>query len=115
LPKTVKRVIVLRDVPNPLDDTFACIDATVAAGMPALGVACPSPRDGALQPDAAVAAAHALGSRRYRVIDLTSLFCTPRLCYPVIGGVQVYADIVGHITAAYMRTVAPFLLRRLGG
>ncbi|MDX6375792.1 MAG: hypothetical protein QOE98_95, partial [Gaiellaceae bacterium] len=53
LPRTVKRVIVLRDVPNPLDDTFACIDATVAAGMPALGVACPSPRDGALQPDAA--------------------------------------------------------------
>jgi len=115
LPKTVKRIIVLRDVPNPLDGIFSCIDEAVATGMPALSVACPSPREGSLLPDAAVAAAHALRSRRYRVIDLSSLFCTWRQCFPVIGGVQVYADVVGHITAAYMRTVAPFLLRRLGG
>ncbi len=115
LPKTVKRVIVLRDVPNPLDGTFSCIDEAVATGTPALSVACPSPRKGSLLPDAAVAAARALDSKRYRVIDLSSLFCTWRHCFPVIGGVQVYADIVGHITAAYMRTVAPFLLRRLGG
>jgi len=115
LPKTVKRIIVLRDVPNPNDGIFACIDEAVATGMPALSVACPSPRQGSLLPDAAVAAAHALHSKRYRVIDLSSLFCTRRQCFPVIGGVQVYADIVGHITAAYMRTVAPFLLRRLGG
>ena len=57
--------------------------------------------------------ARAVRSKRYRVIDLSSLFCEPRACYPVIGGVQVYADIVGHITQAYMKTVGPYLLRRL--
>ena len=115
LPRTVKRVIVLRDVPDPVDDTFECIDEALAMGMPRLGVACPSPRAVALRADNAATAARALRSRRYRVIDLSSLFCTPRNCYPAIGGVQVYADTLGHITAAYMKTVGPYLLRRLGG
>ncbi|MEA2194578.1 MAG: hypothetical protein QOG42_1012 [Solirubrobacteraceae bacterium] len=115
LPGTVKRVVVLRDVPDPRDDTFACIDQALATGTPRLGVACPTPRAVALRPDAAIAAARSLASRRYRAIDLSSLFCTVRMCYPVIGGVQVYSDVLGHITAAYMRTVAPYLLRRLGG
>jgi hypothetical protein len=115
LPRTVKRVIVLRDVPDPVDDTFECVDQAVATGRPRLAIACPSPRDVALKPDVAVTTARALRSRRYRAIDLSSLFCTPRNCYPVIGGMQVYADTLGHITAGYMRTVAPFLLRRLGG
>ena len=115
LPRTVKRVVVLRDVPDPLDTTFACVDAAVAAGTPTLARACPSPRAAALRPDPAVAAARALHARRYRVIDLSSLFCTSRNCFPVIGGVQVYYDITGHITQAYMRTVGPYLLRRMGG
>jgi hypothetical protein len=115
LPKTVKRVVILRDVPDPLDGTFACVDAAVAAGTPPLAVACPSLRAAALRPDPAVAAARALHSRRYRVIDLSSLFCAPINCFPVIGGVQVYYDITGHITQAYMRTVGPYMLRRMGG
>ena len=115
LPRTVRRVIVLRDVPDPVDDTFECLDRARATGVPRIGLACPSPRHPALRPDVAAATARALASKRYRVIDLSSLFCTAHNCYPVIGGVQVYADILGHITAAYMRTVAPFLLRRLGG
>ena len=115
LPKTVRRVVILRDVPDPLDTTFACVDAAVAAGTPPLARACPTPRGAALRPDPAVAAARALHSRRYRVIDLSSLFCAARHCFPVIGGLQVYYDITGHITQAYMRTVGPYLLRRLGG
>ena len=115
LPRTVKRVIVLRDVPDPVDDTFECVEAAVATGIPRLAVACPSPRSAALKPDVAVTTARALRSRRYRAIDLSSLFCTAANCYPVIGGMQVYADTLGHITAGYMRTVAPYLLRRLGG
>ena len=115
LPRTVKRVIVLRDVPDPVDDTFDCVDQALATGVPRLGLACPTPRDVALKADNAVVAARGLKSRRYRVLDLSTLFCTRSNCYPVIGGVQVYADILGHITAAYMRTVAPYLLRRLGG
>lgn len=115
LPRTVKRVIVLRDVPDPADDTFECVDQAVATGLPRLGRACPTPRSVALKADVAASTVRSLRARRYRVIDLSSLFCTPRNCYPVIGGMQVYADTLGHITAAYMRTVAPYLLRRLGG
>ena len=115
LPRTVTRVIVLRDTPDPADDTFECVDRAQASGVPRLALACPTPRAAALRPDPAVATARALHSRRYRTIDLTSLFCAPRNCYPVIGGLQVYADTLGHITASYMRTVAPYLLRRLGG
>ena len=115
LPRTVKRVVVLRDVPDPDDKTFECVDRAVETGDPRLGLACPTARASALLNDPAATTARALRSKRYRAIDLSSLFCTPKNCYPVIGGVQVYADIFGHVTAAYMRTVAPFLLRRLGG
>jgi hypothetical protein len=115
LPRTVKRVIVLRDVPDPADNTFDCLDQAIAAGMPRLGRACPTPRATALSEDPAVRTVRALHLKRYRAIDLSSLFCTPKNCYPAIGGLQVYADVFGHITAAYMRTVAPYLLRRLGG
>ena len=41
LPKTVKRVVILRDVPDPLNDTFACLDQAVATGTPPLALACP--------------------------------------------------------------------------
>ena len=115
LPKTVKRVVILRDVPDPVNDTFTCLDQAVATGTPPLALACPTPRAAALRPDPAVTTARGAHSTRYRVIDLSSLFCTPRDCYPVIGGVQVYADIAGHITQAYMKTVGPYLLRRMGG
>jgi hypothetical protein len=115
LPRTVRRVVVLRDVPDPADDTFECIDRALASGTPRLGLACPTPRAAALAADPAYATARALKSRRYRAIDLTNLFCTPQRCYPVIGGVQVYADIFGHVTAAYMKTVGPYLLHRLVG
>ena len=43
-------------------------------------------------------------------IDLTDFFCDARTCSPVIGGVRVYSD-HDHITAAYMNTLAPYLLR----
>jgi hypothetical protein len=115
LPGSVRRVIVLRDVPDPRDDTFECVEQAVAAGLPPLAQACPTPRATALAADPAIGVARSLRSRRIRPIDLSSLFCAPRNCYPVVGGIQVYADVFGHITAAYMRTVGPYLLRRLGG
>ena len=115
LPRTVRRVVVLRDVPDPADDTFRCVDRALTTGIPRLGLACPTPRAEALGADPAYTTARALKSRRYRAIDLSNLFCTPKRCYPVIGGVQVYADVFGHVTAAYMKTVAPYLLRRLAG
>ena len=47
-----------------------------------------------------------------RFIDMTDYFCDGRECPGVIGNVIVYRD-DSHITAAYARTLAPMLARRL--
>lgn len=43
-----------------------------------------------------------------RHIDITDAFCDEVLCYPVIGGVVVYAD-ERHVSTAYSKTVVDFL------
>ena len=112
LPKTVEHVIVIRDTPLPPESTFGCVRAAVAAGQLA-GPACAMPRAIALAPDTAVQTVRQIGSRRYDVADLTDFFCDPRDCYPVVGGVVVFRDLLGHMTEAYSRTLGPFLLRRV--
>lgn len=117
LPKTVRQVIVLRDTPASSQPTFDCIARVLSAGTERPGQACALARSVGLREDTAVLAARQLRSKRYRVIDMTRYFCGARNCYPVIGGVLVNADIWGHITVSYMRTVGPYLLRefrRLG-
>lgn len=47
-----------------------------------------------------------------RFIDMTPYFCNRDQCPPVIGNVIVYRD-DSHITAAYARTLAPMLEKRL--
>jgi hypothetical protein len=54
-----------------------------------------------------------LHSRRYQYVDLTEFFCSPRNCYPVIGGLLVNRDIFGHITVSYARTLGPYLFREV--
>lgn len=112
LPKTVKHVIVIRDTPQTAATTFTCVTAAIVAGQ-IPGPACPTARRLALRQDAAVAAVRRIHSLRYQVADMTDFFCDPRSCYPVVGGVLVYRDLLGHITEAYARTLAPFLLRRV--
>lgn len=112
LPKTVKRVIVIRDTPITSDATVACVRRVVAAKTQRPGPACPMPRSVAVIEDTAVAAVVALGSKRYRFVDLTDFFCNRRNCYPVIGGVLVHRDI-DHITVAYSQTLGRYLLRRV--
>jgi hypothetical protein len=43
---------------------------------------------------------------------MTRFFCGPRLCYPVIGGALAYKD-AHHLTAAFVATLGPYLLRRV--
>lgn len=112
LPKTIKHVIVIRDTPATTDAARSCVRAVLAAGTQAPGPVCATPRGPALRWDTAVSAATALRSRRYGSVDLTDFFCDARQCYPVIGGVRVYND-NDHITAAYARTLAPYVLRRV--
>jgi SGNH domain (fused to AT3 domains) len=112
LPRTVKHVIVLRDTPDPVDDTFTCVTAAIAAGRRP-GPACPTPRGEALHSDLAVATTRRLHSSRYEAIDLTNLFCGPSRCYPAIGGLLVYRDVLGHMTIAYSTSLGHYVDLRL--
>lgn len=47
-----------------------------------------------------------------RLIDLSDYYCDAEWCPAVIGGVNVYRD-NNHITAVYMRTLAPYLREAL--
>jgi hypothetical protein len=51
--------------------------------------------------------------RHYPLIDFTDLFCNETDCPAVIGNVFVYRD-SHHVTATYMRTLAPMVAKRMG-
>jgi hypothetical protein len=110
LPPTVRRIVVLRDVPTHPLATADCIAADLAADKPSMP-ACAVRRSGALVTDAEVVAARRLHSRRVRVVDLTSFMCGPSSCYPVVGGVLVNRD-TNHLSQAFSTTLGPYLLRR---
>jgi len=111
LPPTVKHIVVLRDPPDAGRGTAPCVQAAIDRRQQA-GIVCALKRARALHRDPAVVAAGLFGPRA-SVIDLSSFFCDKRLCYPVIGGVLVYAD-SNHITRAYSETLAPYLRRQIG-
>jgi hypothetical protein len=46
------------------------------------------------------------------VLDLSRYFCDATTCGPVVGNVMIYRDRT-HITATYMRSLAPALQRAL--
>jgi hypothetical protein len=111
LPKTVKHVVVIRDTPFTTTASLACVKRVVAAATRRPGPACAVPRSFAVTPDTAVQTVKQLHSKRFGSVDLTRYFCGPRHCYPVLGGVLVYNDDLGHITRAYSRSLGPYLLR----
>ncbi len=111
LPESVEHIIVLRDTPLNTGKSFGCVERAIARHQRA-GIACAVPRRTALLPDPAADAAVRLHSSRVQVIDLTQQLCSPRLCYPVIGGVLVHKDI-DHLTNAFAATLGPFILRQL--
>jgi peptidoglycan/LPS O-acetylase OafA/YrhL len=111
LPKTVKRITVIRDTPKMRGDTDTCVQQAMSAHRRA-GPACAQPRSTALDRDPAISAAHRRPNR-VDYVDLTKFFCDSRSCFPVIGGALVYKDAT-HITSVYGRTLGPYLLRALG-
>jgi hypothetical protein len=112
LPKTVKRVVVIRDTPDPRDDMYACVERVRVAATGRPGPLCATPRAAAMRFDTAVATVAQLRSPRYRSVDMTSFFCGPRECYPVIGGSLVHRDIFGHLNEAYARSLGPYMARK---
>jgi hypothetical protein len=98
LPKSITRLIVVRDTPEMLPATMACVRAQRGS--------CAVSRAQALHPDPAVTAAQ---QRGLPVIDLTRYFCDARSCFPVIGGVLVHQDMT-HVSPAFARRLGPYLL-----
>jgi hypothetical protein len=113
LPPSVERIVVIRDSPEARYDTLTCVGRALARRVPA-GPACAVPRRAALLADPAAAAAEQLGSGRVRSVDLTSFFCGPSRCFPVVGGVLVYKD-ENHLTPLFAQTLGPYLLRAVRG
>lgn len=111
LPRSVKRVIVIRDTPKSTPDTLNCVRAAIAKRKSA-GKACALTRKKALKRDGAAAAAARERSKRFKTIDMTSFFCSSKQCFPVIGGALVYKDI-SHLTDIYASSLGPYLLRKI--
>ena len=112
LPRAVRRILVVRDVPVAAPGTMDCVVHAMARRVPA-GPACAMPRAWALPVDPAAIAAQHVRSRRIRLIDMTSFFCSTRMCFPVIGGALVHKD-TGHMTAVYATSLGPYLDRAVG-
>lgn len=111
LPDSVRRIVVLRDTPKVRSSTLDCIDEA-QAGERRAGPACAVPRRTALRRDPAVVAARRDTGRPVSVIDLTDVFCSRRLCLPVIGGALAYKD-QEHLTPIFARTLGPLLGRQV--
>ena len=110
LPKSVTRIIVIRDTPKSRTNTLTCVSRAVAAI--ARGRRLRDPTHDAISRDAAVVAAARMHSTRVQTIDMTSFFCNSKKCFPVVGGALVYKD-VSHLTDVYASSLGPFLLRKL--
>jgi hypothetical protein len=111
LPRSVKRIIIIRDTPKSTPDTLNCVRAAMAKHKNA-GTTCALSRGFALDRDAAAAAAARDASARVQSIDMTSFFCSSRQCFPVVGGALVYKDI-SHLTDVFASSLGPFLLRKI--
>jgi peptidoglycan/LPS O-acetylase OafA/YrhL len=111
LPPTVEHVIVIRDTPKALGKTAACIERAIDRRKPA-GTSCAVPRGKAVDPDPAASAVRKTRSREAHTVDLTSIFCDRKRCFPVIGGALVYRDTT-HMMPGFGRTLAPILQREL--
>jgi hypothetical protein len=111
-PRSVRRIVVIRDDPRTSVYTPDCV-MRARAQHRRPGYACAEPRAWALPPDPLAEAARRARGRRVDLIDLTRFMCSRTRCFPVVGGALVHKDVT-HLTRAFARTLGPFLLRRLG-
>jgi hypothetical protein len=109
LPKTVREIIVLRDTPVVRESTPGCVQRAMRRRqLP--GPTCAIARSAAIRRDPAAIAALRRGNPRVHLVDLTQFMCSPKLCFPVVGGVLVHKDVT-HLTPLFASTLGPFVLR----
>lgn len=103
------RVIAVEDAPTVSEEAYACVQRVV---VDTRGDECSTPVEAAAEPHDELpdAARATTGAASVPVMDL---YCSEVDCPAIIGGVAVYRDTVGHITATYMETLADELLDRI--
>jgi hypothetical protein len=109
--RTVRRVIVVRDIPTAAPGHLSCVAGALRERQPPAS-ACTHPRSSAVRDDPLAAAARDLRSGSVRLIDLTDRFCDDERCFSVIGGALVHHDRT-HMTTAFGASLAPFVVRAL--
>jgi peptidoglycan/LPS O-acetylase OafA/YrhL len=110
LPRSVHRIVVIRDTPRMRGGTLDCVQEAMSDGERSVGAECAVPRRLALQPDPQVAAASRTPSKHVSVVDLTSLLCDARTCLAVVGGALAFKD-EDHLTPVFAATLGPYLQR----
>lgn len=111
LPSSVRRVFVIRDVPDAEVGASDCVQRAVDRHLDA-GTHCAEPRSATLHYDAEAAAAASDQSGRVRLLDFTPFFCDSRRCFPVVGGVLVHKDL-DHINDLFAVTLGRYLRRAI--
>ncbi len=105
----VRQIVVLRDTPRMTQVALRCVQRAVQDGRDA-GAMCALARRFALPRDPLSEAAISARDPRIQVADLSSAFCGPQVCPPVIGGALVLRD-VSHMTTTFSTTLGPALTR----
>lgn len=111
LPDSVTHTFVIRDTPYDRTHTGDCVETALHRGDDA-GQVCAIPRRSALKTDPAALATRRTRDRRVHLIDMTPFFCSPDLCYPVVGGALVHKDLT-HMSLTFGTTLGPYLLRAI--
>ena len=101
------KVLVLHDTPAPGIAVPDCV-----AQHEQDYTACDGPRSKWLAPDPGVEGVKKADTPRIHFIDLNDHVCQGETCHAVTGGVITYFD-SSHLTATYVRTLAPYLDRPL--
>jgi len=99
-------VALIEDVPHPTKNIPECVSRSLDHLQ-----RCATPRSKALDYPK-VNTRVALGVEGVRLIDPTPVACTEKKCPAVIGDVLVYRN-GAHLTATYVRTLTPWLGKRL--
>lgn len=97
------KVLAVADSPSVNADTISCLTRRGSNAD-----TCETGRDEALQNADLVLAAAALAPG-VAVADMTDSYCTSDACPAVIGRVIVYRDAEAHVTATYIKSLAPQL------
>jgi peptidoglycan/LPS O-acetylase OafA/YrhL len=108
LAATGAKLYLIDDTPYQSSDTPECLSThprDPQACVVAAGRALPQPARRRMVADA-------LTAKGVTVVDPTAWFCTATRCPVIIGNVLVYRD-VSHVTATYIRLLAPLLQARL--